>query len=125
MWEVAIMSNFKGILARAGAAGAAAALLMAPAIAEPARADMVQRVHYADLDLESEAGRATLDRRMMRAARSVCAPATPVRSLFVDLEVDRCVADSRADHQARIGDAIREARHQRLGNAQTGNATPR
>ncbi len=51
----------------------ASALVAAPAIAESPAGPVVQTtVSYADLNLSSAAGRATLDSRIKGAARSVC-----------------------------------------------------
>ena len=52
---------------------AAAAVFAAPASAESLSADIVQtEVSYADLNLSSVAGRATLEGRVRGAVRSVC-----------------------------------------------------
>jgi UrcA family protein len=49
-------------------------------------------VAHDDLNLRSEAGRAALDRRIERAARSVCGTA-----LNVELDIAANIADCRAD----------------------------
>ena len=46
-------------------------------------------VHYQDLNLDSAAGRAVLDRRLERAARAVCGTA-PIVELDSAAEVDAC-----------------------------------
>jgi UrcA family protein len=54
-----------------------AAIKAAPAFAEsPAPATNVSLVRTADLDLGSEAGRNTLDSRLVRAVRDVCGTAS-------------------------------------------------
>jgi UrcA family protein len=52
---------------------AAAALAAAPAAAENSAYDLAKvQVFYGDLNLASDAGRGTLDRRIRSAARSIC-----------------------------------------------------
>jgi UrcA family protein len=60
---------------------AAALLMAAPLFTAPAAAELSARVGVSDLDLSSEAGRATLRARVSRAASKVCpspVPAQPV-----------------------------------------------
>jgi UrcA family protein len=53
-------------------AAATAAFVSAPASSQPAKSSIV--VHFADLDLATQAGAATLDRRISAAARWACGP---------------------------------------------------
>ncbi len=112
-----------GAFGRAAIMALALAGLSAPALASQPEA--VRLVRHADLDLESQRDRAILKRRMDRAARAMCAPAAPVRSMFVDIEGDRCLADATADHAGRLALAVRHARAERLGDRQTDAAAPR
>jgi UrcA family protein len=58
-------------------------------------------VRYSDLNLNSEAGRATLDRRINRAARVVCgSPSTA--ALQDKLNVEKCYAAARASAEAQL-----------------------
>ena len=61
-------------------AALAAALLVAPAAAQDptpgTHAQQVQRVSHRDLDLGDARGLARLDRRLLRAARSLCGTAS-------------------------------------------------
>ena len=62
-------------IALASALITAGAIRAAPALAEPASGEFQTYVSYvktADLDLSSEGGQRTLDRRVSQAAREVC-----------------------------------------------------
>jgi len=66
------------VIALASALVTTAAIKAAPALAQvqaPVETN-VSQVRTADLDLSSEAGRRTLDRRLSRAAREVCGTAS-------------------------------------------------
>ena len=63
------------VIAFASALITAGALRAAPALAEPASSEVQTYVSYvktADLDLSSQGGQRTLDRRVAQAAREVC-----------------------------------------------------
>ena len=69
------------VIALASALITAGAIRAAPALAEPASSDVQTYVSYvktADLDLASESGQRTLDRRLAQAAREVCGTASDV-----------------------------------------------
>ena len=86
----------------------AAAALAAPAVAaDPA---VVRHVQFADLDLESAAGRATLERRLVRAAKSICAVNPALESRAVADEQARCEAETLASVQTQMDAAIRANR---------------
>lgn len=72
-------------------------------LAVPAQANEAPRrtVSYADLDLASEAGRATLDRRVKIAVRSVC-PAPMTQSLSDLRAAINCHRNALADAQTQI-----------------------
>ena len=101
----------KGILIAIGSALATAAVIKAvPALAEPAQS--VAIVHTADLDLSSDAGRAELDRRLVRAAYDVCGTASDA-DLAAEIAVRQCrtdvLAKARTQTQrlaSKAGDAI-------------------
>jgi UrcA family protein len=81
----------KGLLIALGSALATAAVIKAaPALAEPAQS--VAMVHTADLDLSSTAGRAELDRRLVRAAYDVCGSASDA-DLAGKIAVRHCRVD--------------------------------
>ena len=69
------MKNNPYFIALASALITAGALRAAPALAEPASGEIQTYVSYvktADLDLVSQSGQRTLDRRVAQAAREVC-----------------------------------------------------
>ena len=69
------MKNNPYFIALASALITAGALRAAPALAEPASGEVQTYVSYvktADLDLASQSGQRTLDRRVAQAAREVC-----------------------------------------------------
>lgn len=73
----------------------ATALKAVPALAEPAGSlseTATSYVRTADLDLQSDAGRRQLDRRLVIAARDVCGTASNV-DLEGKNEVRQCVED--------------------------------
>ena len=83
-----------GALGTAFCAGICLVAATAPASAEPVR---TVKVHYADLDLGNKDGRATLERRLFSAARSVCTTS--------DSGPDAAMDEARCIHQA-----LKEAR---------------
>jgi UrcA family protein len=73
----------------------AAALALLPlqaAVARPAGAEI--HVSYADLNLRSEAGLRTLDRRLSQAARIACSDPSAEAQLARQLSVKRCIAET-------------------------------
>ena len=85
-----LFAAFAGIIAIAPAA----ASLSAPA---------THIVRYSDLDLTKEAGRATLDRRINQAARTVCGSAS-LAALQDKLNVEKCYAAARASAKAQMSE---------------------
>lgn len=77
------------------AATLVSAVSLSPAFAKPA-APPTRIVSYADLDLNTAAGRARLDRRIEAAVRQVCGEATSF-DLARRQAVRDCVADTRAN----------------------------
>lgn len=72
------------------------ALLAAPAAAQQSPyAGRTAAVHYADLDLGTDAGRAALDRRLGAAAREACGTASSADPRGQN-EVRRCRAETLA-----------------------------
>jgi UrcA family protein len=95
------MRNFGLVLA------AVSALVAAPAVASP---EGVKRVAYADLQLESEAGRAELQRRLDRAVRSICTVDGLPQSAALNAEEARCITDTSASLAGSMDAAIRANR---------------
>lgn len=90
---------------------AAAMALSAPAIAADAPAGAVVRaVQFDDLNLESDAGRAQLERRLVRAAESICATSPVPDSAAVRAERDACVAEIAAGFDAQMTAAVKANR---------------
>jgi UrcA family protein len=77
------------------AATLAAAITASPVLAKPI-APEVRTVAYADLDLSSTVGRATLDRRIAAAVREVCGEAASF-DLARRHAVRECIAETRAN----------------------------
>ena len=101
---------------------AAAALTSAIPSATLAREEVpTERVPYGDLDLTSEAGIATLDRRLDRAVRRVCGTAT-LSSVRSQGFISRCRKDTMARIADQRGYAIAHATQVR---AQWAESTPR
>jgi UrcA family protein len=78
-----------------------------PAAASP---EGVKRVAFADLELESEAGRATLQRRLDRAVHSICSVDGVPASVALSNEQARCVAETSASLSGSVDAAIRASR---------------
>jgi UrcA family protein len=74
------------------------AALPAPAGEQTARTSIVR---FADLDLTTSAGRATLDRRVKRAVKHVCAFAWPSRPTDFD-QVSACREQALKDATRQI-----------------------
>lgn len=62
-------------------------------------------VAFNDLDLDSGAGQARLDRRIQRAARSVCEASTGHRPLPELLATARCMRDASESARTRVAAA--------------------
>ena len=86
---------------------AVSALVAVPGVASP---EGVKRVAFADLQLESEAGRAELQRRLDRAVRSICSISGAPRSAALSDEQERCVAETSATLGQSVDAAIRANR---------------
>jgi UrcA family protein len=76
-------------------------LLAATAPAAAAEAVRTTTVSYADLNVHTPAGRATLDRRITDAARSVCSSANIGPAARV--EEERCVRNAVAAAKPTVG----------------------
>ena len=85
-----------------------ATLTAAPGLAQDANVRSVA-VSYADLDLRSEAGRATFDNRLRQAVRELCGTASPA-DLRGQNQVDACreQLSTRAAQQRDIALASRQ-----------------
>ena len=89
------------------------ALVASVVAVSPARADNSRTVSYADLDLDSPAGRAALDRRIENAVRQVCGRAFPI-DLQSHNQVRQCRQQTIADIQAQRNDAFAQARNSQI-----------
>ncbi|HEX9932138.1 MAG TPA: UrcA family protein [Allosphingosinicella sp.] len=87
----------------AAAAGLATFTAVSPAIA----ADGSVVVAYEELNLNSAAGRAVLDRRIERAARQVCGTAF-INELDIAAGVNACLAETIAAARRQLGEATGE-----------------
>ncbi|WP_199555484.1 UrcA family protein [Sandaracinobacteroides hominis] len=85
----------------------AAALLSLPAVAEPM---VARQVNFGDLNLESDAGRATLQKRLNRAVASICAVNPVDDSAAVREAQDRCISETSAGLQSQVDAAVRASR---------------
>ena len=89
-------------------AALAAASLAQPAFAQPAPAPRTALVAHADLDLATEKGARTLDRRIWRAVVAVCGTA-PDYDLEGKNDVRECRRDTRAIASAEAQQVIADA----------------
>lgn len=97
---------------------AAAAMAMPAVAADPSsHADGVRQVRFDDLNLESEAGRATLARRLDRAVQSICSTDSLPDSFALDAETERCIAETSASLEGAVDQAIRQSRARKVNTA--------
>ena len=83
------------------ALGLASALALLPAPAVARDAAPVVRISTADLNLATEAGLRTLDRRLAQAVREVCSDRAADTQLARQLSVKRCIAETSKDLAAQ------------------------
>ena len=93
------------------ASALALAVLATPANAAEARQRMAEPVTYADLDLSSEAGAATMLKRMRYAAREICDDTPRRRSLAQNTRTRQCVDGSLDRAVARLNEPAVTALH--------------
>lgn len=91
------------------AALAIASALVVPTVSQAAETDSV-RVSYADLDLRSDPGRASLQGRIAHAAEVLCGSADH-RDIPFTQRVRECHRDTIADAQPAYDAAVNSARH--------------
>lgn len=92
----------------------AAALALVVFAAPLAAQDNSAVVTFGDLDLTTEAGRATLDTRLTRAVRSVCG-GYPSRSTLTQLGAYyTCVAEARESYKEQVRVALENASDRRV-----------
>lgn len=91
----------------------AASLAPTPAFAQPAGARQIA-VSHADLDLATAKGRATLDLRLLHAARFACGTPSPA-DLRGRARLDECVAETIAAAVPARAAALALARRQSAG----------
>lgn len=94
--------------------GVAVVLAATGAAAEP---QTMRSVHFADLNLQTPEGVATLERRIDRAARTMCATNVAAFSSALDNARDTCMAETLAGTRASIDAAVRHQRAQMLQTA--------
>ncbi|MEE4206850.1 MAG: UrcA family protein [Erythrobacter sp.] len=104
------MFNRTITIALAAALAGVAALPAAARAEEPATVT----VRIADLDLTSEAGRKTLDRRIALAARKVCGGAPDLRNLAGFAAYRNCVDAAHASTQEQVRVALDAANARRV-----------
>lgn len=92
------------------AALSAATVIVLTASSALASSAAVKRVAFADLQLESDAGRAELQRRLDRAVASLCSVDGVPASASLTAEEARCVADTGASLSGSVDAAIRASR---------------
>ena len=92
----------------AAAAVIVASVLVVPTVSQAATVNSV-RVSYADLNLASQAGERTLERRIASAARIVC-QIEDTRELGLMGEVRVCRSDAVESAQPAFDSALRAAR---------------
>jgi UrcA family protein len=102
----------------------AAALGVAVFAAPLAAQEASTVVSYADLDLTTEAGRATLDSRLHRAVRDVCG-GYPSRSTLSRIGAYySCVAQARESYKEQVRIALENANGRRVAVNATGLRFP-
>jgi UrcA family protein len=88
---------------------ALAALVLLPAGAEAKEAAAAVHVSYADLNLRSDAGLRTLDRRLAHAVKTVCGVEDGSTQMTRQLEARRCVTAVAAEVRQQRSRALAEA----------------
>ena len=87
-----------------------AATALTVAFASPASAETSKaEVRYADLDLSTDAGRAALDKRIVRAADTVCGPFDRASAFQAMRCRSKAIADARSQAQvasAKAGNGV-------------------
>ena len=96
------------------------AALVAAALAMPAAASQhgSAKLHYADLNLSSDAGRATFERRLDKAARIACA-AYPTRILTIEAAGKRCMKQAIAEARPAVDAVLARAGTTMVARADT------
>ncbi len=90
---------------------------VAPAFAEDAASDIVQRsVSYADLDLSAPAGVAALDHRIDAAVAQVCGRADP-RDLGAWTAIEHCRVEARSKIELTRNALVASAKAQKPAQA--------
>jgi len=108
------MKTLAKSLTLAFATAGLAATAAAPAFAAPEPGPRTAQVSFADLDLGTAAGQRTLDKRIEKAARSVCRQVSvQTGTRIMDQDATNCLARARADAKQQI--AARTSNEQRGG----------
>lgn len=94
---------------------AAAAAIAAPAFAQSVPTAAVRAVSYADLDLNAASDRQALERRIERAARSICAVNPVIETQAVAAERKRCIDATTVAVTEQVTAAVRASKTQTAG----------
>lgn len=94
---------------------AAAAVLASTGAA--AQSNVLRTVNYSDLDLSTQSGVVTLERRVARAVKSLCGHDPAISGSVVDAEQAKCEAETNASVRAQIDKKIAAERMPKLRTA--------
>jgi UrcA family protein len=81
-------------------------------------------VAFGDLDLTTEAGRATLETRLRAAERTVCGSRPWARDLRTASEYRHCIVAARASYQEQVRLALDNANGRRAAILASGRRFP-
>ncbi|MEL6216427.1 MAG: UrcA family protein [Pseudomonadota bacterium] len=90
-----------------------AASASAPALAKT-EIEKTETVAIDDLNLTTEAGRATMERRLDRAVRSVCGDRPALRDLPAWADYRGCIAGARESYKEQVRVALNKANARRV-----------
>jgi len=82
-----------------------------------AQSTPMRSVGFSDLNLQTPEGVQTLERRIDRAARSLCAVNVVPNSPWQEEARDQCIAETVAATQASVDAAVRHQRAQKVQTA--------
>lgn len=92
------------------AAAVGSMMIAAPAIAGDEEGNSVS-ISYADLNLNSEAGQAELEKRVFGAARQACqADGVQTGSRILSADKRRCLSDAKKSAKMQVAAIIEDAR---------------
>ena len=88
-------------------------LAFTAAIGAPVAAQSTAKVAIGDLNLTTEAGRATMEARLASAVRNVCGP-RPMHDLSQIANHRQCIRDARESYQEQVRIALNNANARRV-----------